>query len=79
MLSETSKMAKTDILQQKDYVLQVVLILNCDGFSVFKSKGTSVWPILLSVVNLPPYLHQSMCNIILAWLWLNKGKIASNK
>lgn len=50
--------------------IAINLILCTDGISL--RKNTSLWPILLSIVELPPTLRQSINNKIVAGVW--KGK-----
>ena len=46
------------------------LILNTDGIVVFKSSKLSLWPVLLSIVNLPPNIHMNKA-ISRCMVWLS--------
>lgn len=45
------------------------LILCSDGVQLFNSAKQSIWPILLSITNLPPGIRMNAENIILAGIW----------
>ncbi|KAK3911696.1 tRNA pseudouridine(38/39) synthase, partial [Frankliniella fusca] len=47
---------------------------NSDGFSLFKSSTFQVWPIYLTVNELPPYLRFRRENMLLAGLWFGLEK-----
>lgn len=49
------------------------LIMNTDGVPL-PHGSNSVWPIWLSIVDLPPILRFSFKNMILAGLWFGRGK-----
>lgn len=51
---------------------RISFILNADGTPIFKSSGTSIWPIQLLVNELP--VAQRMQKMILAALWFGKSK-----
>lgn len=42
------------------------LSLNTDGMSVYKSSNYEVWPILVSILNLPPSMRYSVDNLLLS-------------
>ena len=50
------------------------LMLNTDGVAVFNSSRYSLWPIYLSVTNLPPHLRMHKDYILLAGLWYGPVK-----
>ena len=50
------------------------LILNTDGIVVFKSSKLSLWPVLLSIVNLPPNIRMNKDYILLAGVWFGSVK-----
>ena len=50
------------------------LILNTDGVAIFKSAKHSLWPICLSVTNLPPHLRMRKDFILLAGIWFGPTK-----
>jgi len=52
----------------------VGLILNTDGISVFKSSKLSLWPVLLSIVNLSPSIRMNKDYILLAGVWFGSVK-----
>ena len=49
-------------------------ILNTDGFSPILSRKVQVWPLLLSLVNLPPFERNKLCNIIMVAFYIGKSK-----
>ena len=52
----------------------VYLIMSTDGVSsVFPSKNYQLWPIMASVVNLPPLKRRSFCNLLFCSLYYGKG------
>lgn len=51
---------------------RISVTLNADGAPVFKSSSTSIWPIQLSVNEIPP--KDRMNNLVLAALWFGKSK-----
>ncbi len=50
------------------------LILNTDGVAVFKSSKHSLWPVYLSITNLPPHLRMRKDFILLAGIWFGPTK-----
>ncbi|CAN8006934.1 unnamed protein product [Ixodes hexagonus] len=55
---------------------RISVTLNADGAPVFKSSATSIWPIQLSVNEIPA--KDRMNNLVLAALWFGKGKPRMN-
>lgn len=49
-------------------------ILNTDGFSPISSRKIQVWPLLLSVINLPPTERKRLCNIIMVGFYIGQSK-----
>lgn len=49
-------------------------VINTDGFSPFGSRKIQVWPLLLSVVNLPPKERRKLCNVIMLGYYIGKSK-----
>ena len=49
------------------------LIMNTDGVPL-PHGSNSVWPVWLSIIDLPPILRFSFKNMILAGLWFGRGK-----
>ena len=54
--------------------ITVSLSMNSDGVRIINSKKRSLWPLWLGILNLPPVLQCKFANIILAKLWLGRGK-----
>ena len=50
------------------------MILYTDGLSVFKNPQKSIWPVILSLCELPPGMRQSKLNKIIAGVWFGNGK-----
>ena len=50
------------------------LILNTDGFSPISSRKIQVWPLLMSVINLPPAERKRLCNIIMVGFYIGQSK-----
>ncbi len=50
------------------------LVFNTDGVSPFKSSPFTIWPIFLSLNNLPPQLQMLKNNIITCMIWVAKSK-----
>lgn len=50
------------------------LILNTDGVQAFNSSKHSIWPVYLTVANLPPEMRMKERNIILASVWFGPHK-----
>ena len=55
-------------------IMTISLTMNSDGVRIVNSKKRSLWPLWLSVLNLPPILRCKFVNIVLAKLWLGQGK-----
>lgn len=49
-------------------------VLNTDGFSPLLSRNVQVWPLLLSLVNLPPRLRKRMSNIVMVGFFIGPSK-----
>ena len=49
-------------------------ILNTDGFSPILSRKVQVWPLLLSMINLPPFERKKMSNVIMFGFYIGKSK-----
>ena len=62
----------TGIISNDEFIAH--LILNVDGVSLVKSSNRSLWPVWLSLANLPTILRSAFRNIVLASLWLTFGK-----
>ena len=52
----------------------VSFTMNTDGVPVFKSSQTSVWPIFLSINELPFGMRKQQENMLLCGLWFGKSK-----
>uniref|UniRef100_A0A1X7T473 Uncharacterized protein n=1 Tax=Amphimedon queenslandica TaxID=400682 RepID=A0A1X7T473_AMPQE len=50
------------------------LILNTDGVQAFNSSKHSIWPVYLTVANLPPEIRMNERNILLASVWFGPHK-----
>lgn len=48
----------------------IYFIMNTDGLSPVLSRKLQVWPILLSMVNLPPQERRRLCNIIMIGFYI---------
>ncbi|KAL5503184.1 hypothetical protein EMCRGX_G010092 [Ephydatia muelleri] len=57
-----------------DAVEHIELILCTDGVPLFKSSGQSIWPVVLSITNLPQASRMNVSNLILAGIWLGPVK-----
>jgi len=61
------------LLTQKDgfftYPEHLGLSLSTDGVPVFKSSPDSLWPVYLTINNLPPRIRTNKANTILCGLW----------
>ena len=55
-------------------VITIALAMNADGVRIINSQKRSLWPLWFSVHNLPPILRCKFVNIVLAKLWLGRGK-----
>lgn len=49
-------------------------MLSTDGVSLFKSSTKDLWPVYLSVLNLPPNMRMNAQNVVLAGLWYGSKK-----
>ena len=52
----------------------IALSLNTDGVAIFKSSSWSLWPVFLSILNLPIELRMKAENILLVGLWYGPTK-----
>lgn len=52
----------------------IKLLFYSDGGTLFKSPLVSIWPILLSIMNLPPDIATLYNNICVGALWKGRGK-----
>ena len=50
------------------------LLLSTDGVPVFKSSSGSLWPIYLSIANLPPAIRYNSANTLICGLWFGPKK-----
>ena len=57
-----------------DSIMTISLAMNSDGVRMINSRKKSLWPLWLSVLNLPPTLRCMFVNIVLAKLWFGRGK-----
>lgn len=48
--------------------------LNTDGIPLYKSSSWGLWPVFLTILNLPPAIRMKAENILLAALWYGPGK-----
>ncbi|XP_037278000.2 uncharacterized protein LOC119170838 isoform X1 [Rhipicephalus microplus] len=65
-------MYRTFVAESQHCGPRISFSLNADGTPLFKSSGTSIWPIQLIVNELPP--QQRMSKLVLAALWFWKEK-----
>ncbi len=56
----------------------IEVAFNTDGISPFKSSRLSVWPLFVSVLNLPPYLRCLKHNIVTYIFWVATSKPPMN-
>ena len=54
--------------------MTVYRLLNSNGVKIFSSNKKSLWPVWLSIANLPPIKRCMFKNIFFANLWFGKGK-----
>lgn len=52
----------------------LALALNTDGIPLFKSSKWGLWPVFLSILNLPASIRMKAENILLAGLWYGPTK-----
>ena len=50
----------------------LALALSTDGVPVFQSSSTSLWPVYLTILNLPPGTRMNAENVLMAGLWYGK-------
>jgi hypothetical protein len=50
------------------------LLMNIDGGQLTRDSSVSMWPILLTVSNLPPPMRCKLKNVVLAGIWRGRGK-----
>ena len=55
-------------------IMTISLSMNSDGVRMINSRKKSLWPLWLSVLNLPPTLRCMFVNTVLAKLWFGRGK-----
>ena len=53
---------------------RLALGLSTDGVAIFKSSLISMWPVCITVLNLPPRIRMNAENILLAGLWVGPQK-----
>ena len=58
-------------LEFRDGQYFISFCANTDGTPLFQSSTLSIWPIFISINELPPYLR--MANILIAGLWFGKS------
>jgi len=61
-----------------DYPEHLALSLSTDGVPVFKSSGATLWPVYLTIENLPPRIRFKNENTITCGLWFGPKKPAMN-
>ena len=54
------------------------LLLSTDGVPLFKSSAGSLWPVYLTIVNLPPSTRANSANTLLCSLWFGHQKPPTN-
>ena len=52
----------------------IEIVFNTDGVTPFKSSPLTIWPIFLSLINLPPHLRMLKRNIVTCLFWVAKSK-----
>ena len=50
----------------------LALVVSTDGVPLFKSSSTSLWPVYLVILNLPPSIRMNAENVLMAGLWYGK-------
>ena len=50
------------------------LSLSTDGVPVFKSSASSLWPVYLTIANLPPNIRTNNENTLLCGIWFGPKK-----
>ena len=50
----------------------LALVVSTDGVPLFKSSSTSLWPVYLVILNLPPGIRMNAENVLVAGLWYGK-------
>ncbi len=66
-----------EYMKHKDFLSKrgnVSLTLNTDGVALFKSSNISLWPIWVTINELPPHVRFNKSNLILAGLWYGDVK-----
>lgn len=56
----------------------MALSLSTDGVPLYKSSPVSLWPVYLTVLNLPPLIRNKAENVILCGLWVGPVKPEMN-
>ena len=52
----------------------ITALFNTDGVCLYKSSHIEIWPIFLTINELPPHLRFARENVILGGIWQGKGK-----
>lgn len=52
----------------------MALALSTDGVPLFKSSTIAMWPVYLTILNLPPNIRMNANNMLLAGLWVGPKK-----
>ena len=52
----------------------LALSLNTDGVPLYKSSSLTLWPVFLTILNLPASIRMKAENVILAGLWYGPSK-----
>ena len=80
--SSTDDSVITDIWNANSFSIErffnsenrLALGLSTDGVAIFKSSSISMWPVCITVFNLPPRIRMNSENILLAGLWVGPQK-----
>ena len=63
------------VMTEVDAFQSISLTFNCDGVPIFNSSSCSIWPILCTVNELPPYLRKRHVLLVSLWFGSSKPKI----